>query len=79
MVVKEIPVAIDPTGSPSLAASTMGFVMSCAMGMVARALSGTFSCLRITLWGWELSVSSGETPVQRDGPFGTFIATGMGT
>uniref|UniRef100_A0A8I5YC97 Reactive oxygen species modulator 1 n=1 Tax=Rattus norvegicus TaxID=10116 RepID=A0A8I5YC97_RAT len=58
----------------------VGFVVSFAVGMVARALFGTFSCLRIKLRGWELSDSIGETPVQSDdGPFGTLIATGMGT
>lgn len=57
----------------------MGFVMSCAMGMVARALFCTFSSLRFEVWGWELMGGTGETLMQDDGTFGTFTATGMGT
>lgn len=42
----------------------LGFVMSCVMRKVARALFGTFSCLRTEVWGWELSGGTGETLVQ---------------
>ena len=56
----------------------MSFVMDCSMGMAAGALFGTFSYLRMGMWGWELMGSIGKTMMQSDGTFGTFMAIGMG-
>ncbi|CAD7677478.1 unnamed protein product [Nyctereutes procyonoides] len=56
----------------------MGFVMGCAVGTVARALFGTFCCLRIGMCGWELMGGIGKTMMQSGSTFGTFIAIGMG-
>lgn len=49
-----------------------------AVGMVAQALSGTFSCLRIRIQDWELMDSIGKTLMQSGGTFGPFVTTGMG-
>ncbi|XP_038194115.1 reactive oxygen species modulator 1-like [Arvicola amphibius] len=54
-----------------------GFVMSCAMGMVAGALLGTFSCLRIRMQSWELMGGIEKTMMQSDVTFGTFTAIRM--
>jgi hypothetical protein len=56
----------------------MGFVMDCAVGMVDRALFGTFSCLRIGMQGRELMGNIGKTMMQSGGTFGTLIAIRMG-
>lgn len=49
------------------------------MGMVAGALFGTFSCLRIGMLGQELMGGIGKTMMQSGSTFGTFMAIGMGT
>ncbi|XP_062056213.1 reactive oxygen species modulator 1-like [Lepus europaeus] len=56
----------------------MGFVMGCALGMAAGVLSGTFSCLRIGMWGLKLMGRIWKTMMQSGGTFGTFMAFGMG-
>lgn len=56
----------------------MGFVMGCAMGMAARALFGTFSCLRIGMQGRELIGCIGKLKMQSGGTFGTFMSVGVG-
>ncbi|KAF4012697.1 hypothetical protein G4228_004289 [Cervus hanglu yarkandensis] len=56
----------------------MGFVMGCSVGMAAGALFGTFSCLRMGMWGRELMGSIRKTMMQSDSTFGTFMAIGMG-
>ncbi|CAD7683566.1 unnamed protein product [Nyctereutes procyonoides] len=55
----------------------MGFVMSYAVGMAIRALFGIFSCLRIRMWGWELTSGIRKTMMLNGGTFGTFMAIRM--
>ncbi|XP_050996004.1 reactive oxygen species modulator 1-like [Acomys russatus] len=52
----------------------MGFVMGCAVGMEARTLFGTFSCLSMGMQGRELMGSVGKTRMQTGGTFGAFMA-----
>ncbi|XP_003800338.1 reactive oxygen species modulator 1-like [Otolemur garnettii] len=76
-----MPVAVGPYGQSQPSCFNrvkMGFVMGCAIGMVAGALVGTFSCLRMGMQGQELMGGIGKTMMQSGGTFGTFMAIGMG-
>ncbi|XP_045150008.1 reactive oxygen species modulator 1-like [Echinops telfairi] len=73
-------VAVGPHGQSQASCFDlvkMGFVTGCAVGMAARVLFGTFSCLGIGMQGHELMCSIGKTMMQSGSPFGTFIAIGM--
>ncbi|XP_043929907.1 reactive oxygen species modulator 1 [Protopterus annectens] len=76
-----MPVAVGPYGQsqPSCFDRVkMGFMMGMAVGMVAGAFFGTFSCLRFGMRGRELIGGVGKTMLQSGGTFGTFMAIGMG-
>ncbi|XP_008689030.1 reactive oxygen species modulator 1-like [Ursus maritimus] len=56
----------------------MGFMMGYAVCMAAEVLLGTFSCLRIGMWGWKLMGSIRKIMMQTDVIFSTFMAIRMG-
>ncbi|EPQ14163.1 Reactive oxygen species modulator 1 [Myotis brandtii] len=76
-----MPVAVGPYGQsqPSCFNSVkMGFVMGCAMGMMAGVLFGTFSCFRIGMWVQELIGGIGKAMMQSGSTFSIFMAIKMG-
>nr|XP_012421328.1 PREDICTED: reactive oxygen species modulator 1-like [Odobenus rosmarus divergens] len=75
-----MPVAVGPyrQSQPSCFNHVnMGFMMGYAVGMAAGMLLGTFSCLRIGLWGWELMGRIRKTMMQSGGIFNIFVAIRM--
>ncbi|XP_025727845.1 reactive oxygen species modulator 1-like [Callorhinus ursinus] len=76
-----MPVAVGPyrQSQPSCFNHVkMGFMMGYAVGMAAGMLLGTFSCLRIGMWCWELMGGIRKTMMQSGGIFNIFVAIRMG-
>ncbi|CAI9586586.1 unnamed protein product [Staurois parvus] len=56
----------------------VGFMMGCTVGMVAGAVFGTVSCLRVGMRRQEPIDGIGKTLMQSSYPFGIFMPIGMG-